>query len=137
MSSRKPYEPTLTDEERGIAPPPPSLRDPVGRVRIMGMVEGISFLILLCFSVLKLIDTVSLPLSDIGRMGVRIVGITHGGLLMIFLLTLFMAWGSRALTGKQCGMAFIASLLPFGPFVIDRKLAVAESTTDEAEDAAD
>lgn len=137
MSSRKPYEPTLTDEERGIELPPPSLRDPVGRVRIMGMVEGISFLILLCFSVLKRIDTVSLPLSDIGRMGVRIVGITHGVLLMVFLLALFTAWGAKALSGKQCGMAFLASLLPFGPFIIDRKLAVAESTVDEAEDAAD
>ena len=137
MSGRNPYEPTLTDDERGIKPPPPSLGDPVGRVRIMGMVEGTSFLILLCFSVLKRIDTASLPLSDIGTKGVKIVGMTHGVLLMIFLLTLFMAWGAKALSGKQCGMAFLASLLPFGPFVIDRKLAVAESTTDEAEDSAD
>lgn len=115
----------------------PDLRDPVGRVRVAGMVEGTSFLILLVFAVLKRLDAVSLEWNEIGRMGVRIVGMTHGVLLMVFLLALFQAWGSRSLTGKQCGMAFLASLLPFGPFFIDRKLAVAESTTATPEDAAD
>ena len=103
----------------------------------MGMVEGTSFLILLGFSVLKRLPSVSPEMNEIGRLGVKYVGMTHGVLLMFFLLALFQAWGSRALTGKQCGMAFLASLLPFGPFVIDRKLAVAESTTARPEDATD
>ena len=115
----------------------PDLRDPVGRVRVAGMVEGTSFLILLVFAVVKRLPTLSPEWNEIGRMGVRIVGMTHGVLLMVFLLLLFLAWGDKALSAKQCRMAFIASLLPFGPFVIDRKLAVAESTASRPEDAAD
>jgi integral membrane protein len=115
----------------------PDLRDPVGRVRVMGMVEACSFLVLLGFSVLKRLPSVTPEWNEIGKKGVLMVGMTHGVLLMIFLLTLFLAWGDKALSGKQCRMAFIASLLPFGPFFIDRKLAVAESTAVRAEDATD
>jgi len=111
----------------------PDFRDPVGRVRAVGMVEAISLLILLVFSVLKRAE--GLGMQDMGVTGVRMVGMIHGVLVMAFLLVLFQAWGARALSGKKCAIAFIASLLPFGPFLIDRKLA--ESTKDEALDSAD
>ncbi len=111
----------------------PDLRDPVGRVRAVGMVEAVSFLILLIFVPLKRLE--GLEMQELGSMGVRVVGMIHGGLVMLFLLALFQAWGSRALSGKMCGMAFIASLVPFGPFLIDRRLA--ESTKEQAGDSAD
>ncbi len=115
----------------------PDLRDPVGRVRLMGMVEACSFLVLLGFSVLKRLPAAGPEWNQFGKSGVLVVGMTHGVLLMIFLLTLFTAWGAKALSGKQCGMAFLFSLLPFGPFIIDRKLAGAESTAATPRDAAD
>lgn len=111
----------------------PDLRDPVGRVRAVGMVEAVSFLILLVFVPMKRVE--GLDMQEVGAMGVRVVGIIHGVLVMTFLLVLFQAWGSRALSGKKCAMAFVASLLPFGPFIIDRKLA--ESTKAQPLDSAD
>ena len=104
----------------------PDFRDPVGRVRAVGMVEGVSLLILLVFSALKRMGGVSPELAEIGKTGVRVVGITHGVLVVVFLLVLFQAWGGRALTGKQSALAFIASLIPYGPFLIDRRLAASE-----------
>jgi len=112
----------------------PDFRDPVGRVRAAGMVEGVSFLILIIFMPLKRWE--SMPdLQAVGAMGVRVVGMIHGGLFLLFLLTIFQAWGNRALSGKNAGLAFLASLLPFGPFLIDRRLA--ESTGSQPEDSAD
>jgi integral membrane protein len=99
------------------------------------MVEGTSFLVLLVFSLLKRLGSVSPEVNEIGRLGVKFVGMTHGVLLMVFLLALFQAWGNRALSGKKCLMAFVASLVPFGPFLIDRRLA--ESTKRQAVDSAD
>jgi len=99
------------------------------------MVEGVSLLVLLVFSAIKRLPAGFEQLSEIGRAGVKYVGMTHGVLVMVFLLVLFQAWGSRALSGKKCGLAFIASLLPFGPFLIDRRLA--ESTDGEKETAVD
>ena len=106
----------------------PDLRDPVGRVRAGGMVEAVSFLVLL-FICMPLKYMADMP------MGVRVVGMIHGVLFLLFLLVIFQAWGNRALSGRQSLMAFVASLLPFGPFMIDRKLA--ESTKRQAVDSAD
>lgn len=105
----------------------PDLRDPVGRLRATGMIEGLSFLLLL---------GVAMPLKYAADMpkAVTIVGWVHGALFVIFLLALFQAWGARAVSGKQAVLAFVASLLPFGPFIIDRQLARRESESGGATD---
>ncbi|MCW1884792.1 DUF3817 domain-containing protein [Luteolibacter flavescens] len=104
----------------------PDLRDPVGRVRIVGMVEGLSFLVLLACSVIKRV-------ADKPEI-VFIPGVIHAVLFFLFLFVLFQAWGSKALTTKQSGLAFLASVLPFGPFFIDRKLAVSETQSADSAD---
>ena len=104
----------------------PDLRDPVGRVRAAGMVEGISFLILLACSAMK-------RLADM-PLGVKIVGPIHGALFVLLLWLIFQAWGNRAITKRQAMMAAIASIIPFGPFWIDRRLA---QSTLETGDSAD
>lgn len=96
----------------------PDFRDPVGRVRAVGMVEGVSYLVLLVCSVIKRVA--EMPL------GVQIFGPIHGALFLLLILVIFQAWGNKALSFKMSLLAFIASLLPFGPFLIDRFLA--EST---------
>jgi integral membrane protein len=53
---------------------------------------------------------------------VKYGGWAHGLLFILFLLTIFQAWGDRAISFKQAVLAFVASLLPFGPFILDRKL---------------
>jgi integral membrane protein len=93
----------------------PDLRDPVGRVRAVGMVEGVSYLVLLVCSVLKRLA--EMPL------GVQVFGPIHGALFLLLIVVIFHAWGNKALTFKLSLLAFVASLLPFGPFLIDRHLA--------------
>ena len=97
----------------------PDLRDPIGRIRLVGMVEGVSFLILLGCSAAK-------HLADM-PVGVKVFGPIHGALFVLLLYLIFQAWGNGVLTKRQAMMAGIASVVPFGPFWIDRRLA--ESAT--------
>jgi integral membrane protein len=50
------------------------------------------------------------------------VGATHGGLFILYATVTFVAWGQGVLRFKHVAMAALASIVPFGPFVIDRKL---------------
>lgn len=94
----------------------PDLRDPVGRVRAVGMVEGVSFLLLM---------GVAMPLKYLADLplAVTYVGWAHGVLFVAFVLVLFQAWAGGALSFGKSALALFAALLPFGPFLIDRKLA--------------
>lgn len=105
----------------------PDLRDPVGRVRLVGMLEGVSFLVLL---------GIAMPLKYLMDMpmAVRVTGMIHGVLFLLFLLVIFQAWGNKALTTKQSALAFLASLIPFGPFIIDRRLAASETQSGDSAD---
>jgi len=100
--------------------PKPSLKHPVGRVRIIALAEGISYLLLL---------GVAMPLKYLADqpLAVRYVGWAHGVLFVVLVLALLAAWGSRALSTKHSALVFIASLLPFGPFIIDKRIARDES----------
>lgn len=84
-------------------------------VRSVGKVEGLSYLLLL---------GIAMPLKYLAGMpmAVSIVGLIHGVLFIAFLGVLFLAWLKTPLTLKWAIYAFIASLLPFGPFVIDKHL---------------
>jgi len=105
----------------------PDLRDPVGRVRLVGMLEGISFLVLL---------GIAMPLKYMMDMpmAVRVTGMAHGVLFLLFLLVIFQAWGNKALSTKQSALAFLASLIPFGPFLIDRRLATSATQSGDSAD---
>lgn len=92
------------------------LKTPVGRVRLVGAVEGISYLLLLGGA---------MPLKYMADMpqAVRIVGMLHGLLFVAFCLTLLLAWVGENLSFRWSAIALIASLIPFGPFLIDKTLA--------------
>ncbi|HBS06183.1 MAG TPA: hypothetical protein DEA96_14540 [Leptospiraceae bacterium] len=82
--------------------------------RVSGWLEGGSYLLLLL---------VAMPLKYIWDepLAVRIVGMAHGILWIIYCamalgLALRDHWGAKKLI-----YAWIASLLPFGPFVFDHK----------------
>ncbi len=97
-----------------------NLKTPVGRVRAVGMLEGISFLLLM---------GIAMPLKYLAGMpqAVKMVGWAHGLLFILYVLTIFQAWAGGQLSFKKSLMAFVASLLPFGPFLIDKKLATEDS----------
>ena len=87
----------------------------VGRLRLVGMIEGASY-VLLVF--------IAMPLKYIwgDPSWVRHIGMAHGVLFVAFGFTLIDAWAHKKWSIRQALVPFIASLVPFGPFVIDRRL---------------
>lgn len=84
-------------------------------LRYVAMAEGVSFLLLLF---------VAMPLKYMADWpwGVRYVGMAHGVLFLALLVMLVIALCKTKLTIPWAAAIFIASLLPFGPFVLDRRL---------------
>ena len=84
----------------------------VGRLRVVGLFEGISFLVLL---------GVAMPLKYLAGYprAVLVVGWAHGALFVLYLL----AVAHAALTGRWPPLkvlaALAASVAPFGPFAFD------------------
>ena len=97
---------------------------PIGRLRKIGKIEGLSFLLLLF---------VAMPLKYLADQAwaVKVVGWAHGVLFVWFCWVLFKAWKDR-LPWLPAAYAFIASLVPFGPFIIDRWLEHFEQGADPA-----
>jgi integral membrane protein len=106
------------------------LGTPIGRLRFIGFVEGMSYLVLLL---------VAMPMKYWGGMpmAVRIVGSAHGALFILFFLSVAEVSKARAWwTGSFWGKAFIASIVPFGTFVFDRWLKRREETDEPAPSSA-
>jgi len=104
----------------------PNLFTHVGKVRAVGALEGISFLLLLGVAVpLKRLAGIPEPVTWVGWI--------HGLLFISYCLVLLLALVNGALSFKKSGIAFLASLVPFGPFLFDRKLAEAEAREKSAE----
>jgi integral membrane protein len=95
---------------------------PIGRLRLVGFIEGLSYLILL---------GIAMPLKYFADMplAVRIVGSAHGGLFVLFFLCVAEVSFRRSWwSAKFWGAAFVASLIPFGTFVFDNWLKQLEQT---------
>ena len=92
------------------------LSTPLGRLRVVGIAEGLSFLVLL---------GVAMPLKYMAGMpmAVRVVGSIHGGLFLVYLVVLLVAWLDRGWSVWRALALFVASVVPFGPFVAERSLA--------------
>jgi integral membrane protein len=103
----------------------PNWKTSVGRVRICGTIEGVSFIVLM---------GVAMPLKYLAGMptAVKWPGWIHGILFVVYCLAILMALVNGRLSFGKSVLAFVASLLPFGPFLIDRTLA-----KDEAEEISD
>ena len=88
---------------------------PINRLRLIGLFEGLSFILLL---------GVAMPLKyHWGEpMAVRIVGSAHGVLWIGLCAILSDTVRREGWTARQACLPFVASLLPFGPFLIDGKL---------------
>ena len=85
------------------------------RFRMVGIAEGISFLVLLLIAMpLKYILKIPQP--------VKLVGGLHGALFITYLYFII----EVAVTFKKgigwCIIAFLAAFVPFGTFITDKKL---------------
>jgi integral membrane protein len=109
------------------------LETPVGRVRAAGLVEGMSALILFFVAMpLKYVPPAGSETALLGKQVVFWVGLVHGLLFITYAIITFVAWGQGALRFKHVAMAAAASIVPFGPFVIDRKLKAVEQQSKPA-----
>jgi integral membrane protein len=96
------------------------LSTPVGRVRAAGLVEGVSALLLFLAAMpLKYLPAPGSDLAAVGKQAVFWVGSVHGGLFVVYAALTFTAWGQGALRFRHVAYAAAASIVPFGPFVID------------------
>ncbi len=90
--------------------------DAIELLRRVGKLEGVSFLVLL---------GIAMPLKYLAGMplAVKLVGWAHGVLFVALVVVLLRAQRKAQLPLKQAALVFAAALLPFGPFLIDRRLA--------------
>jgi integral membrane protein len=88
------------------------LKNTLSRLRLVGYAEGTSFLILL---------GIAMPLKYFAGMPnpVRVVGMCHGILWILYMLAILQARASLKWPVSQVCRGVAASLLPFGPFVFD------------------
>jgi integral membrane protein len=89
--------------------------DTLGRFRWAAWLEGGSFLVLL-FIAMPLKYWAGEPLA------VRIVGMAHGVLFLAYLALLAQVAIEHSWTKARVALAFVASLVPFGPFWFDSRL---------------
>ncbi len=86
------------------------------------MIEGTSFLVLLGIA-MPLKYRFKIPEAEAI---VFWVGLVHGVLFITYAFVAFRANSLGHLPRRLLGMAALASVLPCGPFIIDRKLKAAE-----------
>lgn len=84
-------------------------------LRIVALLEAISYMLLV---------GIAMPLKYIWQqpMTVTVVGTIHGILFTIFCIALVWATRSAKWPLSRAALLFVASLLPFGPFLLDRRM---------------
>lgn len=91
------------------------LRTAIGRLRAVMLAEGISYLVLL-FVAMPLKYAAGMPFA------VRIAGMVHGALFVLFIAALLQAASDRGWKASRSALVFAASLVPFANFAMDRRL---------------
>lgn len=88
---------------------------PLARLRLVGFLEGLSFLALVL---------IAMPLKHFADqpLAVRYVGMAHGILFLLYLLAAVPVALEYSWSWRTCGLAVLASLLPAGPFVFDARV---------------
>lgn len=92
------------------------------RFRQVAVLEGISYLLLLF---------IAMPLKYMADMpeAVQYTGWAHGILFVLYALLLVQCWQSYRWSFGKAAVVFMASLLPFAPFIVDKKLKAEEKPT--------
>ena len=87
----------------------------LGRLRLLALAEGVSFLLLL-FVTMPLKYAADYPEPN------RVVGLVHGLLFVLYVLAVIQSKIEHDWTFKKTGLALLASIVPFGTFWAERKL---------------
>lgn len=88
----------------------------LNRFRSVAILEGISYLVLLL---------IAMPLKRFAGIPEvqKYVGWTHGVLFILFVGLLIQVWSQYKWPIKKVALAFVASLIPFGTFYLDKQIA--------------
>ncbi len=91
------------------------IKTSIGRLRVIGFWEGVSFLALL---------GVAMPLKYFADMpgAVRVTGMAHGILFLLYLWAAVQATLDHNWSWRRLLILCVASVLPAGPFVVDAKI---------------
>ncbi|MFZ4765628.1 MAG: DUF3817 domain-containing protein [Roseimicrobium sp.] len=95
------------------------MKNPATLLRRLSLVEGVSYLVLLGIA-MPLKYLAGLPLA------VQIVGWAHGLLFVALCFALLQTMLVKGWPLLRCAVVFIGALLPFGPFVLDKRMAAWE-----------
>lgn len=92
-----------------------TLTTTLGRLRLLGVLEGLSFLLLL---------GIAMPLKYVwGDPGmVRSVGMAHGILFILYVGAAVHAHFEYDWRVKRTALVVLSSILPFGPFIAEQRL---------------
>lgn len=101
------------------------MTNPIPFLRKIALAEGVSFLVLL---------GIAMPLKYFAGypMAVLVAGSIHGLLFVIFCFALLRAMTAARWSLGRAASVFVASLLPFGPFLFDKKLRGWEAEFEQA-----
>jgi integral membrane protein len=93
----------------------PWYQSALGVFRIIAICEGISFLVLLC---------IAMPLKYFFNLpqAVLIIGWIHGLLFVVYMIAGLNVKIKYNWDLKKTGLAVLASLIPLGPFILDKKI---------------
>ena len=91
------------------------MKNPVPSLRTLGLIEGASLLLLV---------GIAMPLKYVwGKPeAVRVIGMAHGLLWVAFVIMLARTILIAKWPLKRGALIFVASLIPFGPWLVDRKM---------------
>lgn len=100
------------------------MKTPISRFRIVGFYEGLSYLLLL---------GIAMPIKYIFGIPelVKFIGWAHGVLFILYMVALLHVTLVHKWSVGKVAAGVVASLLPFGPFILDKKLLQSEENTKE------
>ena len=98
------------------------MRSSIGRLRLIGMAEGISLLVLF---------GIAMPLKYLADKpeAVTVIGWIHGLLFVLFMIAVIIVYDQKNWPFKKVVYAFIAAFLPFGTFIFDKHLKKEETAS--------
>ncbi|GAA3939218.1 DUF3817 domain-containing protein [Hymenobacter algoricola] len=87
----------------------------LGRLRVVGFLEGVSFLVLL---------GIAMPLKYLAGQpdAVRVVGMVHGVLFVLYVLLVVQVSVALGWSWRKALLALVVSVVPFGTFWAERRL---------------
>ena len=91
------------------------MKSSLGQLRIVGFLEGVSFLVLL---------GIAMPLKYYWEMpgAVRIVGMAHGVLFILYIIYVLLVHLRQKWPFKILSVAILASFVPLGTFYADARI---------------